>query len=350
MKLSVKKRIQLVMTVIVAVNLVAGVVSWDLYAAASQSAARARAAADRARLASAASASVTEFMAASTDLALGVSRSTTSPERSRLYGTLIGTEPNVNRAVERVAAATDGDSGEAAVRTWQSLRVAVYAWINTEAQNGGADLRITRNPNGSFRDSVRTNLSLPADLAALPTAALRQAVRDRAERYKYSTLGDIVKTAEADSAAAATSEARARLKAQQGTVALVALSALVAILLGGWLYRSISRPLSAAKHYADRVAGGEYDAVLAKHSADEIGVLTHAVENMKNNLVHEMNVMREMAGAVMFTAEGVKEAASNAGTLVERPDHDATQVKAGLADVTAQVDILQELSRQMLGM
>lgn len=350
LKLSVKKRIQLVMAVIVAVNVAAGVVSWDLYRSAAQSGARARASAERARLATTASESVTEFMGASTDLALGVNRGTSSQEQSLAYGTLIGVDPVVNHAIARVAAATPGDAGPAAVQAWESLRIAVYAWINTEAESSGVDLRITRNPNGKFRDSISSNLSLPPEFAGLPTVDLRRAVRDRADRLKYSTLGDIVKSADADAAAAAASEARAQLIAQQGTVALGVTCLLMATLLGIWLYRGISRPLSAAKNYADRVAHGEYDATLTKHSADEIGVLTHAVENMKNNLVHEMNVMREMAGAVMFTAEGVKDAASNAGALVDRQDHDATQVKAGLADVTAQVDMLQDLSRQMLGM
>lgn len=350
MKLNVKARIALVMTVVVAVNVIAGAVSWDLYRAASLSGAQSRAAAERARLATIASQSVTEFMAGSTDLALGVSRSTTSQERSRLYGNLIGIDPNINRAIAAVAAATPGDAGPAAEKAWQSLRVAVYAWINTEAQASGADLRITRNPNGQFRDSVETNLSLPPDLVGMSTAELRLAVRDRAERFKFSTLGDIVKTAETDAAAAANAEEEARLVAQQGTAALLGLSAVVAALLGIGLYRSISRPLSAAKRYADRVASGEYEATLPQHSDDEIGVLTHAVENMKENLVHEMSVMREMAGAVLFTAEGVKDAVSSTGALMDQPGHDTAEVKAGLADVGSRVDVLQELSGQMLGM
>jgi hypothetical protein len=108
LKLSVKRRIQFVMAVIVAVNVVAGVVSWDLYRSAAQSGARARAAAERARLATTASEGVTEFMGASTDLALGVNRGTSSQEQSLAYGTLIGVDPVVNHAIERVAAATPG--------------------------------------------------------------------------------------------------------------------------------------------------------------------------------------------------------------------------------------------------
>lgn len=350
MNLSVKARIALAMTVVVAVNIMAGVVSWQLYSAAALSGARSRTAAERARLATVASERVTEFMASSTDLALGVSRAASSQEQSRLYGNLIGVDPTADRAIAGVAAVTPGKAGPAAIGAWQALRTSVYGWINVEAQASGADLRITRNANGAFRDSVASNLKLPSDLAGLPPVSLRQAIRDRAERFKFSTLGDIVKSAEADAASAAASEQQARLNAQQGTIALVGLSALVAALLGMGLYRSIAKPLTAARRYADAVAGGEYDATLALHSADEIGVLTHAVENMKDNLVHEMSVMREMAGAVMFTAEGVTDAVGQTTALVELPEHDPALVKAGLDDVEARVGVLRDLSRQMLGL
>jgi len=236
------------------------------------------------------------------------------------------------------------------VQAWQSLRITTYAWINTEAQASGADLRITRNPNGAFRDSVDTNLTLPAELVGASRTDLRQAVRDRAERFKYATLGTIVRAADVELEAATVSEANARRDAQRGTAAFVGLSVLVAVVLGVWLYRSISQPLSAARAYADRVGSGEYDTVAPVHAADEIGVLTRAVENMKDHLVHEMNVMREMAGAVMVTAEGVQEEVASAGALVDQPDHDAEAVRDGLAHVQARVDTLQELARQMLGM
>ncbi len=350
MKLSVKARIALVMIVVVTLNVVAGVVSWTLYRSAANSGERARAAVERARLATAASESVTEFMAGAKDLALSVETSTTSAERSRSYGDLIGVDPVADRAIAKVAAATPGEAGTAAQDAWQLLRTSVFAWINTEAESSGAELRITRNPNGAYRNSISSNLSLPPDLSAMPPAGLRQAIRDRAERFKYATLGDIVKTAAAESAAATAAESRARLRAQQGTVALVGLSALVATILGIGLYRSISRPLSAARIYADRVASGDYDAPAPSHSADEIGVLTHAVENMKDNLVHEMNVMREMAGAVMFTAEGVKAAVSSTSALVDTPEGDSERVKAGLSDVGDQVDALHTLSCEMLGL
>jgi HAMP domain-containing protein len=348
-KLSVRTRIALVVSVIVLANVLAGAVSWYLYAAAARSGAEARAAADRARLVAVATTRVTEFMAGATDLGYSVSRTTASEERSRLYGALIGTYPVVDSAIRRVVAATPGTEGAAASEGWETLRGSTFAWVNAEAAGSGASFRITRMANGAYRDSVSTNLSLPAGLADLSPVALRQALRDRAEHYVASTLGDIARNADAEAAAAATAEANARSLAQAGTIAFVFLSTLIAALLGIWLYRSIARPLWAAKLYADRVAGGDYAATLTIYSADEIGVLTDAVENMKDNLVHEMGVIREMAGVVMFTAEGVKEAVASTTALIDQPEHDTADVKAGLSDVESRVDVLQELSQQMLG-
>jgi nitrogen fixation/metabolism regulation signal transduction histidine kinase len=349
MKFSVSARIALVVSVIVVANIVAGAVSWYLYSAAAQSGAEARAAAERARLVAVATTGVTEFMAGATDLAYSVSRPTASEERSRLYGALIGVYPVVDRAIANAALATPGTRGASAQHDWQTLRDTAFAWINSEAAGSGATLRITRDPNGTFRDSGESNITLPSDLSGISGVTLRQAIRDRAEHFNVSTLGDLAKDARQEAAAAATAEAQARSAAQTGTIAFVGLSTLVAALLGFWLYRSIAKPLQAATLYADSVASGHYEATLAKHSGDEIGVLTHAVENMKDNLVREMNVIREMAGVVMFTAEGVKDAVSSATEQINKPDGEDGELKAGLADVESRVDLLQELSRQMLG-
>jgi len=349
LKLSVSARIALVVSVIVAANILAGAVSWCLYSAASRSGTEAREAAERARLVAVATGAVTGFMADATDLGYSVSRNTASEERSRLYGALIGTYPVADRAIESVVSATPDDRGDAAQDGWVALRDSTFAWINSEAETGGADLRITRSASGAYRDSVSSNISLPPELVSLSPVARRQALRDRAEHLEHATLGDIARKAEAEAASAARAESNARLFAQAGTVSFVALSALIAALLGGWLYRSIARPLLAAKEFSDQVASGNYEATLALHSADEIGALTDAVENMRDNLVHEMNVIREMAGAVMFTAEGVGEAVASTSAVVDAPEHDSAQVKAGLSDVKARVDILQDLSKQMLG-
>lgn len=356
MKLSVKARIAVVMTVVVVANVIVGAASWGLYQDAARSGARARAAAERAQLAGTASERVTAFLLGSTDLALSVSRPDAtyypyggSEERTRLYGSLMKTEPTVDQSIARLAAVTPGSTGADARSKWQAIRNDVYAWINTEAEASGADLRIARQADGTFAASDTSNLTLPAEFANIAPIDQRKLVRVRAENFKSATLGGIVRAANADASAAAAAESQARLMAQIGTIVLVGLSALLAALLGIGLYRAISLPLSEAKRYADEVAGGNYEATIQRHSADEIGVLTHAVENMKDKLVQELNVMREMAGVVMFTTDGVREALASTTEAVERPGHEAAEINAELAEVSTRVNILRDLSRQMLG-
>jgi methyl-accepting chemotaxis protein len=182
----------------------------------------------------------------------------------------------------------------------------------------------------------------------LSGAALRTAVRNQTERFKFATLGQIVRTADSDARLSASAEAQARASAQLGTLVLALVNALVALLLGLWLYRSISRPLVAAREYADRVARGEYDAQLKRHSDDEIGVLTDAVQKMKDKLVQEMSAMREMAGAVLYTADTVMSAVDESTALLHAPDATDADVRAGLAEVSARAAALSELSGQML--
>lgn len=113
---------------------------------------------------------------------------------------------------------------------------------------------------------------------------------------------------------------------------LAALGLVVAIVAAVGLYRSIALPLSRARAFADTVASGHLEASFAHHRKDEIGALTHAVENMKDAVVRRIAVMREMAGAVLVTAESVRSEAITA---------DAPAAIHG-------AEVLLELSNQML--
>jgi methyl-accepting chemotaxis protein len=348
MKLSVRARIVLVMCVVVGVNVLAGGLSTMLYAKATERGAVARSAADRARKAAIASQRATEFLGGATDLALAVSRPTVSEEKSRLYGELIGDDQIMSSTLQSLGSALPDTASAKMNAEWRTVQLGVYAWVNGEAQAGGTGLRIARDSAGRFRASDRSNLSTPTALAGLNGAALRTAVRNQTERFKFATLGQIVRTADSDARLSASAEAQARASAQLGTVVLALVNALVAVLLGLWLYRSIARPLVAAREYADRVAHGEYDAKLTRHSDDEIGVLTDAVQKMKDKLVREMSAMREMAGAVLYTADTVITAAEQTAVLMDAPETNDADVRAGLAEVAARAGALTELSGQML--
>lgn len=349
MKLSVSARVALVVGTIVAVNILAGATTTVLYARASASGVVAREAADRASKAALASEHVTEFLGGATDLALAVSRPTPSEEKSRLYGELIGEDQEVESSLtslgRTLSTAEAADSGKA----WQRARIAAYYWVNGEAREGNAGFRIAQDSEGRFRSSVDSNLTTPTTLMGLGGPALRTAVRDQTERFKFYTLGGIVRRADSDARRSAAAETQARSVAQTGTVVLGLVNLLVATVLGIALYRGISRPLLAAREYADRVSRGEYDAVLASHSADEVGALTQAVETMKNNLVHEMVVMREMAGAVLFTADSVRTAAASAAASLGKPGVTERAVRGELEKVEVGASALMQLSAEMIG-
>lgn len=348
MNLSVKARIAVVITLVVASNVLAGAVSAALYSKASSSAAVARAAADRSRKASIASERVTEFLGGGTDLALAVSRQTPSEERSQLYGAVEGEDQAVQLALRALGSSLPATTAAQIDQDWQSVRLDVYTWVNREAELGKADFRITRDAASNYRASVQTNITPSPTLATMTGEVLRLTVRSEAERFKASTLGDVVRQADLDAQVSAAVEAEVRSMAQRGSLLLVIACAVFALLLGIWLYRSIARPLTAARVYADRVAHGDYEAQLAVHTDDEIGVLTTAVANMKDGLVHDMSVMREMAGAVIFTAEGVRSAAEQTSEAFEAEELRVDDVRAGLKDVQAQAGVLMELAGELL--
>jgi methyl-accepting chemotaxis protein len=179
--------------------------------------------------------------------------------------------------------------------------------------------------------------------------ALRQAVLSESESMQYAVLGKLLSKADSVAAAASSAEAAARENAQRVTLILVALSVFVAIALGLWLYRGIVRPLGIARDYADRVAAGEYSASLGRHTNDEIGALTHAIENMKDNLVHEMEVMREMSGVIMITTEGIRASVSEIERVSREGSASQSEIDDGLIEVGQQSDLLLELATQMLG-
>ena len=349
MRLSVSARIALVMSTVVAVNIVAGALTTALYAKAATSGAAAQAASMRASRAAVVSEHVTEFLGGATDLALSVSRATPSEEKSRLYGELIGEDQIVETTLASLLKTLPSAEAAENDRAWQHVRLATYFWVNGEARDGGAGFRIAQDSAGRFRASVASNLSTPTILIGLEGPALRTAVRDQAERLKFFTLGGVVSRADSDVRQSAIAESQARSAAQIGTVLLALLNVLVAAALGIVLYRGIARPLLAARGYADRVAHGEYDATLARHSDDEIGVLTAAVEKMKDNLVHEMTVMREMAGAVLFTADSVHAAATRAAESLRKPGVKDGDVRSELEHVEAGASALMTLSADLIG-
>ncbi len=345
MKLSVKVRIAIAMTLVLTVNVAAGAVSWALNARAAQYAEASREASDRARWVGGLSGLVTTFVSEANDLAFGVG-SDLSAEGSAEYGDVMGVDGEIDHWVRTPEPGLDPDELEQIETAWSELRIAVFVWVNAEAVEAGSPTRLTLTDDGRVRASVDTNIEAPVALASLGTGELRREVRSEAEAFGDGLLRGIERSAQEEMAAALVGEQQARDLATVVTLVLIAASILMAAGAAVWLYRTIASPLNRARAVADAVASGDLDAAFGRHSEDEIGSLIHAVEAMRDAVVTRITMMREMAGAVLVTADGVAEAVLEAGDHVG--DDAAPELLGALDDVGERTRVLGSLAGQML--
>lgn len=327
MRLTVKARIATAMAILMLVNAAGAVITWRGFATAAQHSASAQEAFERARSAEVVATRLTQYVADSRALALAVSRSTLSEDSSVAYGRLQGSESGVDSALRALAGKAGGDA-EALATDWDALRVSTYLWINREAATADSPFRLTADAKGRYRASVASNVREPSQVAAMSDSALRREVRDASETFTNATLRTMVESAEKDAALAAALEESVRNRAIWLSIALAVFSLAAAVLSGTWLYRSIAVPLGQARSFADRVAGGDLAATFPQHRSDEIGALTREIEHMKDVVVRRIATMREMAGAVLITAEAVRAEA----VALDVPEvAEGTEVLLGLA-------------------
>lgn len=349
MQLSVKGRIAVAMTIVVVANAAAAAFGWFVYSQAAAYNVEARAASQRARLAAQASQRTTEFVSDAADLAFVTGRSTVSYDRSSAYGSVLGSEKRADGAIRSLAGAFPGERSRRIVRRWDDLRLVTYGWVNAEGARVGSPLRIRRMPDGGFRAGASAQLDLPPAYAAMDANQLRRAVRDAGDLLRNADLRTVAAEADAASREAAARADSAATLAMAGTAGLVLASLLLAVGMAVWLYRTIATPLQRARAVADRVAAGDLAAAFDAHSTDEIGALTHAVENMKETVVHKVLVMREMAGAVLVTADGVHGAADHAlAEASRRRSEVGPALVHDISEVVARTDVLTGLATQML--
>lgn len=348
---SIKMRITLVMTALLVINTATAAASWALNARAARFADQARSSLAVAQAVQSASESVTEFVSDNRALAFSVSRDSKSEYSSEDYGQVIGSERLASHEIARVAKLVPGTAATTATRQWESLRELSYAWVNAEAEHAGASLRMSRSEKGGYRASVSSTIEPPAELVSAGLEQFGREVTEQGNLLRNATLRALVNDASVRATAAMVAEAEARQLARSIVLGLVALSLAAAVVASVWLYRTIVTPVTRARHFADKVAAGDLTATLEHHTADEIGVLTHAIEAMKENLVSRMLVMQELAGAVMVTAEDVGDAATRALALSGSEDlARKAAVPDDLHSMVGRTRTLKELAAQMLSL
>lgn len=344
MTLSVKRRIGVAMILVVLVNLVAGGFSWLLHQRAADDELVSRHASARSEWVAAVSSEVFAFVSEATDVALGVTKGE-SAESSAEYGDLVGVDAAVSRLLDRVPADLDPAMSSQIAERWEALRPAVLAWVNAEATAADSTLRLTIADGGEVRAGTSTAIEVPAGLEGLDVTLMRRAVRSQAESLIAGELRHALDDATSDARSAERAAAQARSDAFSITVAAIALSLVVAVLAAIWLYQTIAGPLAAAEKVARKVSEGDYSVMFTKTADDEIGTLVHAVEEMRDTVVGQVNVMRELAGAVIITAGDVATGAGDVRHLTPNASEELSQV---LTKVERHSTTLSGLAEQML--
>ncbi|MBN2846974.1 MAG: HAMP domain-containing protein [Coriobacteriia bacterium] len=344
MTLTVKTRIAIAMSAILAINALTGALAWSLRSRAADESERTQAAVDRADWIGRVSEGLTTFVSEATDLAFGVS-SGVSEESSAEYGDLVGADQHLLRLVASPPADLEPEVVDRITTQLDELRPGVFAWINAEATRAGSSVRLTLTDAGRVRASVTSNITLPVSFTGLEGVDLRRAVRREAEALKDGTLRRAMADARADADAASKASARAGDLAANVTLAAILVGFVTAVMAAVWLYRTIAGPLRDAQAVAEDVAAGDYSAIFTRHSDDEIGSLVHAVEEMRDVVVGQVNVMREMAGAVIVTADGLT---ASVATLREIGQDTGCGASEVLDEVETNTMLLCSLASQML--
>jgi HAMP domain-containing protein len=344
--ITVRARIAIAMTALVAANLLAATVSAVYFARADRYQNDLVAASARVALASDASERVTEFMAEAESFAVAA-RSKRPEDQTDGYGRLARADAAAGSAVSALAK-SEGADGDTVTQDWSDVRIGTFSWLNAQAGADGSALRLWLSPSGALNTNNVSNIPTPEYAAAEGLFDIRQAVRTRFDGFRDGIIRRVRDNAAAQAQATGSAEQLARNTAQTVTLGLAGLSLLVAVLAGVWVYRGTAIPLRAARRFADRVAAGELDATFPEHRGDEIGHLTAAIENMKDVVVRDLRAMKEMAGAVLVTADGVSHAANTALDSLRSGACSGDRLEGEVSAVARQADMLTELANGML--
>ncbi len=101
-------------------------------------------------------------------------------------------------------------------------------------------------------------------------------------------------------------------------------TAVIAIVLGLWIIRSITRPLSEALGVAQRVAAGDLTSNIEAKTKDETGLLLHALKNMNESL---RKIVGEVRGSTDSISTASKQIASGNADLSSRTEEQASSLE-----------------------
>ncbi|MDT8900683.1 methyl-accepting chemotaxis protein [Anaeroselena agilis] len=157
-------------------------------------------------------------------------------------------------------------------------------------------------------------------------------------------------------------------KATMIMLAFVAIGVLLAMVLGVFVSRLISRPLKEMVGVAGKLADGDLDVSITVRSRDEVGELAKAFQTMTDNINHAMSNInasadqvasgsKQMSDSSMALSQGATEQASSIEELTASLEEIAAQTEQNAANANqantlaeAAKDNAAEGNSQMLGM
>ncbi|MBW8328512.1 MAG: MCP four helix bundle domain-containing protein, partial [Thiobacillus sp.] len=130
------------------------------------------------------------------------------------------------------------------------------------------------------------------------------------------------------------------------SVIVIVAGVLLAGLIGFWLIRAISRPLSEAVRIAESVAAGDLTQTIEVRSQDETGQLMQAMKNMNASLV---NIVGQVRTGTETIAVASRQIASGNADLSSRTEQQASSLEetaSSMEELTSTVKQNAENARQ----
>src|SRR5450830_1095726 len=129
-------------------------------------------------------------------------------------------------------------------------------------------------------------------------------------------------------------------------IAMATIAALLAVLVGYSVMRSITRPLNAAINIAERVAGGDLSVRVESTSQDETGKLLAALQNMRDGLVSAVMQVRDGSDAISVAAREIADGNANLSARTELQASTLEETASSMLELTDAVNHNADNARQ----
>ena len=118
---------------------------------------------------------------------------------------------------------------------------------------------------------------------------------------------------------------------------MASIATLLAILVGYSVMRSITRPLHAAIHIAERVAAGDLSVRVDSSARDETGKLLNALQDMSDGLANAVMQVRDGSDAISIAARKIAEGNANLSARTETQASTLEETASSMLELTEAV-------------